>query len=153
MKLVLLLACVFAVSHAFVIKTGASMRPSMQRNLFNNPFAKKEGDQVEKPGGMFGGGAGGMEGLMGMVKEAERIKTELESHSVTAQDRTGGVTVTFNGMQVPQSVKISESMLSLGAEGLSEVITNVLIEAHKMSNEKMNSNMMGLMGGLGLPTA
>eukprot|EP01032_Pedospumella_encystans_P013479 gene13477-15516_t len=153
MKLVVLLACVFAVAHAFVIKTGAFMRPLMRRNLFNNPFAsKKGGDQVEKPGGIFGGG-GGVEGLMGMVKEAERIKTDLESQSVMAQDRTGGVTVTFNGMQGPKSVKISESMLSLGAEDLSEVITNVLIEAHKMSNEKMNSNMMGLMGGLGLPTA
>lgn len=150
MKLIFLLASVFAVAHAFVVNTGAFMRPSMQRNLFNNPFAsKKGGDQVEKPGGVFGG----VEGLMGMVKEAERIKTDLESQSVIAEDRTGGVTVTFNGMQVPKSVKISESMLSLGADSLSEVITNVLIEAHKMSNEKMNSNMMGLMGGLGLPTA
>lgn len=152
MRLILLLACVAVVADAFVTRNGAFMKPPMRRNLFNNPFSSKKGvDPVDKQsGGMFGG-KGGMEGLMGMVKEAEKIKNELESQSVTAQDRTGGVTVTFNGMQTPQRVKISDSMLSLGAEGLSEVITNVLIEAHKMSNEKMNSNMMGLMGGLGLP--
>lgn len=143
----MLLCVVGVLAEAFVFNSGAILkgaRSGTQKNMFN-PFSPKKANT----GSDEQGGGGGLGDIVKMMQEAEKMKTVMESESIVAQDPSGGITVTFDGMGGPKNVVISDRVMGLGANALSQAMTETLLEAHKKSTANMNAKMMGMMGGGG----
>lgn len=148
--------CFLLAFLAFVtaFQTSPGLRHSSlvtRRFLFGSPEPPKSPVPAKKDGGLFGGMGNMMESMkkaQELAKQAEVLQKELQATSVAGQDPTGQAVATFNGVGVPVSIKLSESLVAQGAEAASAAATQALIDAHAKSQNLMVSKMQGLYGGL-----
>lgn len=106
----------------------------------------------------FGFGLGKMKELADAFKKAQQVQEgakklqeELEAMRIEGQDTNGLVKVVLSGNQEPQSVAISPDALSKGAEELSQMVKEALVDAYEKSTATMRSRMEDLTSGLNLP--
>jgi DNA-binding protein YbaB len=66
-------------------------------------------------------------------------------------DSTGQVQATFSGASKPISIRVSDSILSQGAEAVSQATTEAMLDAHNKSVMLMTNKMKDYYGSLGLP--
>lgn len=113
---------------------------------------------------MAGKGLGGGFGL-GKMKEladafkkaqevqenAKKLQLELETTQIEGQSTDGMVKVVLTGTQEPVSVTISSEVISLGADGVSQLVTAAMKDAYSKSKAHMESKMEDLTSGLSLP--
>lgn len=106
----------------------------------------------------FGFGLGKMKELADAFKKAQQVQEgakklqeELEAMRIEGQDTNGLVKVVLSGNQEPQSVEISPDALSKGAEELSQIVKEALVDAYEKSTTTMRSRMEDLTSGLNLP--
>jgi nucleoid-associated protein EbfC len=106
----------------------------------------------------FGFGLGKMKELADAFKKAQQVQEgakklqeELETMRIEGQDTNGLVKVVLSGNQEPQSVEISPDAVSKGAEELSQIVKEALVDAYEKSTTTMRSRMEDLTSGLNLP--
>jgi hypothetical protein len=106
----------------------------------------------------FGFGLGKMKELTEAFKKAQqvqegakRLQEELEQMEIEGQDAEGLVKVILSGNQEPRKVQVSESAASKGAEALSAIVTQAMMDAYDKSTTIMREKMEDLTGGLNLP--
>jgi DNA-binding YbaB/EbfC family protein len=100
-----------------------------------------------------------MAGLGDLVKQAQKMKAEVERIQAEAAARTvegsaggGMVTAVANGKGELLSVKIDpEVAKSEDLEMLQDLVTAAANEALRKARELLNQELMRLAGGMGLP--
>jgi len=106
-----------------------------------------------------GGGPGGfmnmMEGLKKaqevLQKEAAVIQKEMAESQYDGYSDDELVKVTLSGNQEPISAEITEAAVELGADRLSELVTQAYKEAFKKSQAAAQGRMKEMAGRLGVP--
>ncbi len=94
-----------------------------------------------------------------MLQQAQKLQAQLakaqeELSNLTIEASSGGgvVTVTINGQQKIQSVKISPEVINPDdAELLEDLVLTAVSEAIAKSQEAAAKNLGGLTGGLKIP--
>ena len=106
----------------------------------------------------FGFGLGKIKELQEAFKKAQQfqenaqsVQEELEATRVEGSSSDGTVKVYMNGSQRPISVSISPEAMSKGAETLSELVSQAMIQAYENSSEIMKEKMNEITSGLDLP--
>jgi len=106
----------------------------------------------------FGFGLGKIKELQEAFKKAQQfqesaqtVQQELEDTRVEGTSSDGSVKVYMNGSQRPLSVTIAPEALQKGAEVLSELVTEAMIQAYETSSEVMKEKMNEITSGLELP--
>jgi DNA-binding YbaB/EbfC family protein len=106
----------------------------------------------------FGFGLGKIKELQEAFKKAQQfqenaqtVQQELEESRVEGTSSDGGVTVYMNGSQRPISVTITAEAAAKGAESLSQLVTEAMIDAYENSSEVMKEKMNEITSGLELP--
>ena len=106
----------------------------------------------------FGFGLGKMKELTEAFKKAQqvqegakRLQEELEQMQIEGQSGGGMVKVTMSGNQEPRDVVISEEALGEGADVLSDLVKEDMLDAYNKSTATMREQMEELTGGLNLP--
>jgi DNA-binding YbaB/EbfC family protein len=109
-----------------------------------------------------GGGGGGMSGfnpaaLQKQVEELQKkmleAQQQLENESVSATVGGGMVTVTMNGHQKIQSIKINPDAIKESADDptmLEDLLMAAVNEAHERSQTMASQRMNSVTGGLGV---
>lgn len=75
---------------------------------------------------------------------------KLEQMEIEGQDESGLVKVVLSGNQEPRRVVISQDAYSQGAEALSELVTDAMMDAYDKSTATMRERMEELTGGLNI---
>ena len=148
------LAIIACVSSFLSIPQNTLIRTNSKKYLFGNPNPKIDAPKKEAGGGMFGGMGNIMDQMkkaQDLAKNMEAMNKELSETLVVGSDPSGQVSVTFNGQTVPISIKISDSIVSQGAEQVSLAATLALRDAHAKSQNMMMSKMQSIYGSMGLP--
>ncbi|MBW4574062.1 MAG: YbaB/EbfC family nucleoid-associated protein [Aphanothece sp. CMT-3BRIN-NPC111] len=106
----------------------------------------------------FGFGLGKMKELTEAFKKAQQVQEgakklqeELEQMEIEGQAGDGLVKVILSGNQEPRQVQISADALSQGAEALSQLVTEAMMDAYEKSTATMRERMESLTSGLNLP--
>ena len=106
----------------------------------------------------FGFGLGKMKELTEAFKKAQQVQEgakklqeELEQMEIEGQAGDGLVKVILSGNQEPRQVQISADALSQGAEALSQLVTEAMMDAYEKSTATMRERMETLTSGLNLP--
>jgi len=107
----------------------------------------------------FGGyprGGGNMNNMMKQIeklqKEMAEMQENLKNEEISATAGGGAVTVTVNGNKELVSVKLDkEAVDPEDVEMLEDLIVAAVNEALRNAEEKMNSQMSKLTGGLNIP--
>eukprot|EP00245_Coleochaete_scutata_P007886 TRINITY_DN23691_c0_g1_i1.p1 TRINITY_DN23691_c0_g1~~TRINITY_DN23691_c0_g1_i1.p1 ORF type:complete len:181 (+),score=51.37 TRINITY_DN23691_c0_g1_i1:64-606(+) len=130
--------------------------PSSQKGVAMNAlFGGNKGGEDDKKGGMFGN----MQGLLETVRKAQqvvqveavRVQKELAEAEFEGYCEGELVKVTLTGNQEPRGTEITEAAMELGAEALSQLITDAYKDAHQKSVAAMKERMKGLAASLGMP--
>lgn len=79
-----------------------------------------------------------------IAKNAELVNKELMDTVIIGQDPSGQVFATFNGLGMPVGIKISDSLLSQGADAVSLASTQAMVDAHAKATQAMMSKMQAL---------
>lgn len=122
--------------------------------LFGTPEPPKSPAPKKEGGGLFGNMGNMMDTMkkaQEIAKQGEALNKELQELLVTASDPSGQVEATFTGLTTPVGVKVSEGILSLGAEAVSLATTQAVLAAHQKSSQTMMSKMQALYAQFGLP--
>lgn len=126
---------------------------SSRRHLFGSPEPPKSPVPKKDAGGLFGGMGNLMDSMkkaQEIAKQAEVMNKELGETMITAKDPSGQVTVTYNGLGVPVSMQVSDSILSQGAEAVSLAATQAMKEGHEKSQMNMVARMQALYANAGI---
>ncbi len=107
----------------------------------------------------FGGyprGGGNMNNMMKQIeklqKEMAEMQENLKNEEISATAGGGAVTVTVNGNKELVSVKLDKEVVDPeDVEMLEDLIVAAVNEALRNAEEKMNSQMSKLTGGLNIP--
>lgn len=107
----------------------------------------------------FGGyprGGGNMNNMMKQIeklqKEMAEMQENLKNEEIFATAGGGAVTVTVNGNKELVSVKLDKEVVDPeDVEMLEDLIVAAVNEALRNAEEKMNSQMSKLTGGLNIP--
>lgn len=133
--------------------TGLVHSATSARFLFGLPEPPK--NPLKKDGGGIFGNMGNMMETMKKAQEiakmGESLNKELQEMLITGSDPSGQVSATFTGMAAPIAVKVSESILSQGAEAVSLATTQAIIDGHQKSSQTMMTKMQALYSQFGLP--
>lgn len=124
------------------------------RFLFGSPEPPKAPAPKKEGGGLFGNMGNMMDTMkkaQEIAKQGEALNKELQELLITASDPSGQVEATFTGLTTPVGVKVSEGILSHGAEAVSLATTQAVIAAHQKSSQTMMSKMQALYAQFGLP--
>lgn len=131
-----------------------TLRFCTRRNLFGNPEPKSNNQPAKKEGGGLFGGMGNMMEQMKkaqeIAKQAEVLQKELVDTIVIGSDSSGQVQASYNGLGVPISMKLSESVLSESADTISQMCTNAMIDGHTKAVSQMQQRMTSMYGGFGI---
>ncbi len=84
-------------------------------------------------------------------ENAQNVQEELEATEVEGISTDGTVKVYMNGSQRPLRVNISPEAISQGAETLSMLVAEAMIQAYENSSEVMKEKMNEITSGLELP--
>lgn len=86
------------------------------------------------------------------MSELHRLNLLLHiTYLVLGSDPTGQVQATFTASQLPIGIRISESILSQGAEAVSQASTQAMIDAYSKANALAKSKMVDYYSSLNLP--
>jgi len=101
-------------------------------------------------------GGGGRNNMMKQVeklqKQMEEMQQNLEKEEISATAGGGAVTATVNGNKELVSVKIDREVVDPDdVEMLEDLIVAAINEATRNAEQKMNSQMGKLTGGLNIP--
>ena len=90
--------------------------------------------------------------MMSMAKQqAEALQKKMEDTVVEATAGGGSVSVKMNGRKQILSLKIDPEAVKSGeVEMLQDLVTAAVNEASRRADELMQSNLGGMLGGLGL---
>ncbi|MDB9494092.1 YbaB/EbfC family nucleoid-associated protein [Spirulina major CS-329] len=106
----------------------------------------------------FGFGLGKMKELTEAFKKAQQVQQdakklqdELEQMEIEGHNEAGTVTVVLSGNQEPRRVNITPAALETGAETLSAMVFEAMMDAYDKSTETMRGRMEELTSGLNLP--
>ena len=107
----------------------------------------------------FGGGKGGMPDLGALMKQAQRLQTdvakaqeELGSATVDASSGGGMVTVTINAHFEVQKIAIDKTVVDPADVGmLQDLITAAINQAVAKMRDLSKERMGALMGGMNIP--
>jgi len=106
----------------------------------------------------FGFGLGKMKELTEAFKKAQQVQEgakklqeELEQMEIEGQSGDGLVKVVLSGNQEPRRVTIAPDALSQGAEAVSHLVTEAMMDAYEKSTATMRDRMEDLTSGLQLP--
>ena len=103
---------------------------------------------------------GGMGNIMDQMKKAQEIakkaeilNKELTNVIVQGQDPSGQCIANYNGVGVPISMKISDSLLSQGSEAVSLAASQAMVDGYTKSQQTMMSRMQAMYAeaGVNLP--
>ena len=102
------------------------------------------------------GGFGGMSNLVKqaqkMQKDMKKLQEELENAEFTATSGGGAVEATVNGKKVLKNLKIDKDVVdSDDVETLEDLVMAAVNEAVKQADNKANSQMTSITGGINLP--
>ena len=90
--------------------------------------------------------------LQALQQKMEETQAALATETLEASAGGGAVTVTVNGQQQVQAIKISPEAISAGdVEMLQDLIVAAVNEAIEKSQQLAASKMGAITGGLGLP--
>ena len=82
---------------------------------------------------------------------AQALQEELEQLVIEGVGGNGLVTVQMSGNQEPRGVEISPDAITQGAEAVSAMVSEAMIDAYNKSTETMRTRMEELTSGLNLP--
>jgi DNA-binding YbaB/EbfC family protein len=107
----------------------------------------------------FGGfGLGKMKELADAFKKAQQVQEdakklqeELEQMDIEGQSSDGSVTVILSGNQEPRNVSISADAAGKGAEEVSKLVLEAMMDAYDKSTTPMRDRMEQLTSGLNIP--
>ena len=86
-----------------------------------------------------------------IAKQAEVVNKELMETKVVGNDPSAQVYATFNGLGVPIEIKVSDALLTQGAEAVSLACTQAMADGHAKSQAAMVQRMQALYSGVGAP--
>jgi DNA-binding YbaB/EbfC family protein len=91
--------------------------------------------------------------MMAQAKQhADEIQKKMAQTVIEATAGGGSVTVKMNGQKQLLSVKIEPEVVNAGdVEMLQDLVTAAVNEASRRVDQAMQSNMSGMLGGMGLP--
>jgi DNA-binding protein YbaB len=104
-------------------------------------------------GGMFGGMGNMMEQMkkaQEMAKKAEQLNKDLMNVYINGQDPSGQVTSTYNGLGVPMSMKVSESILAQGADAVSLATSQAMVDGYTKSQAAMMQKVQSMYAEAGV---
>ncbi|RXH91373.1 hypothetical protein DVH24_020396 [Malus domestica] len=139
------------------VKTRRAPRSSRVYGLFGG--GKKDnaekGDDAASKAGIFGN----MQNLYETVKKAQnvvqveavRVQKELAAAEFDGYCEGEIIKVTLSGNQQPVRTEITEAAMELGAEKVSELVTEAYKDAHQKSVMAMKERMSNLAQSLGMP--
>jgi|SRR6478672_4282659 DNA-binding YbaB/EbfC family protein len=106
----------------------------------------------------FGFGLGKMKELTEAFKKAQQVQEgakklqeELEQMEIEGQSGDALVKVVLSGNQEPRRVIIAPDALNQGADALSQLVTEAMMDAYEKSTATMRDRMEDLTSGLQLP--
>lgn len=126
------------------------------KSLFGGKKENNENpDETAKKAGLFGN----MQGLYETVKKAQmvvqveavRVQKELAVAEFDGYCEGELIKVTLSGNQQPIRTEITEAAMELGAEKLSDLVTEAYKDAHQKSVQAMKERMQNLAQSLGMP--
>lgn len=126
------------------------------KSLFGGKKENNENtDETAKKAGLFGN----MQGLYETVKKAQmvvqveavRVQKELAAAEFDGYCEGELIKVTLSGNQQPIRTEITEAAMELGAEKLSDLVTEAYKDAHQKSVQAMKERMQNLAQSLGMP--
>nr|ABK26000.1 unknown [Picea sitchensis] len=126
------------------------------KSLFGGKKENNENtDETAKKAGLFGN----MQGLYETVKKAQmvvqveavRVQKELAATEFDGYCEGELIKVTLSGNQQPIRTEITEAAMELGAEKLSDLVTEAYKDAHQKSVQAMKERMQNLAQSLGMP--
>ncbi len=104
------------------------------------------------PGGPRMNAGNAQNALQALQQKMEETQASLATEMVEASAGGGAVTVTVNGQQQVQAIKISPEVIGAGeVEMLQDLIVAAVNEAIEKSQQLAASKMGAITGGLGLP--
>ncbi|XP_009363567.2 nucleoid-associated protein At4g30620, chloroplastic-like [Pyrus x bretschneideri] len=135
------------------IKTGRTPRSSRVYGLFGGG---KKGDDAASKAGVFS-----MQNLYETVKQAQnvvqveavRVQKELAAAVFDGYCEGEIIKVTLSGNQQPVRTEITEAAMELGAEKVSELVTEAYKDAHHKSVMAMKDRVSNLAQSIGMPKA
>ncbi|KAK4534072.1 hypothetical protein CDCA_CDCA01G0097 [Cyanidium caldarium] len=111
-------------------------------------------DKKQGGGGLFGGLGNLMDAMkkaQEFSKSAQALQEELKSIELEATSADGRVRVVITGQQVPVRVEIADDLIAEGNPAVSDAVTEAVKEAHKLSAERMKTQLGQLTQNFGLP--
>ncbi len=103
-------------------------------------------------------GLGGMGDMMGLMKQAQKmkkdmkkIKKEISKTNITVSDKDNNITLIMNGDHIVQKITISDEIKNADKNKLELLFKEVLNQASR-DIEKMSSEKMSVLSKQGLPT-
>ena len=109
----------------------------------------------------YGGGMGNMGGMNmnSLMKQAQKMQRKVEELQDSLEEKTlevtaggGAVKVVINGKKAIKELSISKDVVDPDdIEMLQDLIIGAVNEAIRQMEEKVNSEMSRLTGGMGLP--
>ncbi|RXH73079.1 hypothetical protein DVH24_012763 [Malus domestica] len=140
------------------IKTGRTPRSSRVYGLFGGGKKgnNERGDDAASKAGVFS-----MQNLYETVKQAQnvvqveavRVQKELAAAVFDGYCEGEIIKVTLSGNQQPVRTEITEAAMELGAEKVSELVTEAYKDAHQKSVMAMKDRMSNLAQSIGMPKA
>ncbi|KAK4753890.1 hypothetical protein SAY87_001994 [Trapa incisa] len=103
--------------------------------------SSEKGDDTPSKAGILGN----MQNLYETVKKAQMV---VQVEAVRVQKE---LAATLSGNQQPVRIEITEAAMELGAEKLSELVTEAYKDAHQKSVQAMKERMNDLAQSLGMP--
>ncbi|TQD75762.1 hypothetical protein C1H46_038659 [Malus baccata] len=140
------------------IKTGRTPRSSRVYGLFGGGKKgnNERGDDAASKAGVFS-----MQNLYETVKQAQnvvqveavRVQKELAAAVFDGYCEGEIIKVTLSGNQQPVRTEITKAAMELGAEKVSELVTEAYKDAHRKSVMAMKDRMSNLAQSIGMPKA
>ena len=103
-------------------------------------------------------GLGGMGDMMGLMKQAQKmkkdmkkLKKEISKTNITVTDDDNILSITVNGDHIVQKISFQADTESLGNKKLENLIKETINKASR-EVEKMSSEKMSVLSKQGLPT-
>ena len=103
-------------------------------------------------------GLGGMGDMMGLMKQAQKmkkdmkkLKKEISKTNITVTDDDNILSITVNGDHIVQKISFQANTENLGNKKLENLIKETINKASK-EVEKMSSEKMSVLSKQGLPT-
>ena len=98
------------------------------------------------------GGFNLQEMMMQAKQQAEEIQKKMATTVIEASAGGGSVVVKMNGQKMVQSVKIDPEVVKSGdVEMVQDLVMAAVNEASRRVDQAMQSNLGGMLGGMGLP--